>query len=307
MKKNNCNLCSSKYNTFLFKGKDHLHNIPGEFNIVKCKDCGLVFINPQPSQEELKKYYPNSYFTHNLKENNLKEKIREIIYKTYHGPDNNLFLKLLLFPYHNLRGIPYKKNGNILDIGCGNGRFLLDCKKLGWNAYGIEIDKEAAEIAKKNRIKIFSSLKKARFKDNLFDTITIWDALEHMPDPMSSFLEIKRILKKNGNLIIEIPNIDSLAYKLFKDKWFGLDCPRHLHSFSLATVKKYCDKTGLKVIKIKYNSRSSQFLGSLQYIFNNKIKIRKNFLIRQIFKIPSSILNKLRLGDSFIININHAD
>ena len=290
-KKNECDLCGSSNHIFLFKGKDYLHNISGEFNIVKCCNCGLVFINPQPSQKELEKYYPKKYFTHNLIKNNFKEEIRKIIYKTY-NKDNNLFLKLLFFPYHNLRGIPYKKNGKVLDFGCGNGRFLLDCKNIGWDVYGIEPDKKAAEIAKKTGIKMFNTLKKANFKNIFFNTITFWNSLEHLSNPIETLIEAKKNLKKNGDLIIEIPNIDSFAFRFFKYKWHNLDAPRHLYHFSFSTIKKICDRVGFKIIKIKYNSRPSQFLAPFKI---------KNWFITQIFKVPCFILNKLKLGDNFIL------
>lgn len=114
-----------------------------------------------------------------------------------------------------------------------------------------------------------------------------------------------RILNPKGRLIIATPNINSFSAKIFGNKWFQLDTPRHLFLYSEKTLKKYAKKTGLGIEKIKYNSTPLQFLVSIEYLLtefgmNKKILnllLSSNKILFLILLPFSQLLNFLKWGD----------
>jgi len=124
--------------------------------------------------------------------------------------------------------------------------------------YGIDVSIEACNIAKNkldNSAKIVNSeLKQCNFPNNYFDVITLWHVLEHIRNPKEILIEIKRILKDDGIMIIGLPNINSMAFKIFKKYWIDLDIPRHYYHFSFLTISKLLTVTGFKINNINYFS-----------------------------------------------------
>jgi hypothetical protein len=153
-----CEVCGSTQHQFLFEGRDRIFGTPGVFQVVKCRACEAIFINPQPERETLKAYYPKSYHkTHEsryLEYSWLRKKILEE-YFGYGTPSETckglgLLEKAVFLPLkiRYRKSIPFVEKGRLLDIGCGNGTELFRLKAMGWETYGVEIDEEAVKSAR---------------------------------------------------------------------------------------------------------------------------------------------------------------
>ncbi len=298
-----CKICGGKNFTFLYKNYDKALNIKKFFNLVKCLRCGVIFINPQPSFKELSLHYSKKYYSLEkikAREDSLKVKFRIFLYNLYFNPNNkNYFLKIIFYPFVNyLRGLKIAKKGRLLDIGSGSGQFLYEMRGFKMDLYGVEpgmFDKKSSE---RNGLNIKKGdLISARFPPNFFDVITMNHVLEHVPNPTETIKEIYRILKKRGILIVAVPNYDSFAHKLFKKNWYQLDVPRHLFNYSTKILLSKLSQKKLKIKKIRYNSRPTQFTKSLRYSFN----LENNsfiFGILDVFFAPFTyIANILKQGD----------
>ncbi len=298
-----CDLCSSEDIPQKFRLKDRLHAIKGNFSLSICNRCGLIFQNPQLSEKELSKYYPQDYISYN-KGKSPRDKMIGLLYQVYYSNKRSNFLKLLFLPVKSLlRGMPYKKNAKYLDIGCGDGSFLKLVKQMGMEPHGVDpfLKKSVQELKIKN-----VSLHDAKYPNEFFDFITLNNVLEHMPNPLKILIECERILKKEGKILVNVPNSTSLNYHLFSSNWVSLDAPRHLYIFSNKTLEMYGEKCNLSVNKINYKSEPFTILGSIIYvinkIFGKRDKLEGNRLISNrivnILTLPLSILlNLLKIGD----------
>lgn len=297
-----CPICNNKNILFVFKQNDKNLNINREFSLYKCKNCKCIFLNPQPSFKELSKYYSSDKY-YSLSKVNLsaKTKLKIKLYNIYFNKEkNNFFLKLLFSPLRFIvRATELVKNGKILDIGSGSGQFLYEMKQLGMQTYGVEPGDFDKNINEKYKLNIKNcELKEARYQSNFFDIITMNHVLEHVANPNETLLEIRRILKKDGKLILGVPNTNSFAYRLFKKNWHQLDVPRHLINYSDKNLTKLLEKTEFKVKRIRYNSRPNQFVVSLYYLFGIKRRSKILNLILGLLFVPLTwIANTFHTGD----------
>jgi 2-polyprenyl-3-methyl-5-hydroxy-6-metoxy-1,4-benzoquinol methylase len=312
MEKIKCDYCQSgKYDIFQTASDVFTKD---KFNLVKCKDCGLVYLNPRPTIDEIGRYYPDKeyfleskrcvyaydhqqaydakgkggnlrlsaqrlfaerFFDESKFSSGLKEKLRDFIIAHRFGRLKKTFSK-----------------GKILDVGCGDASFLGCLRDLGWQVQGTEVSEVAAQKAKDNDINVFiGDLLDAKYDNESFDVIRLWSVLEHLHEPAKYLKEIYRILKKEGALIIQVPNINSLAFKLLRKNWCALDVPRHLYHFDKAHLKKMVEQAGFKVRDIHTIS-----VGTL----TSSCKADKNTFLKAFFFGFEVILNYLGLGDSLV-------
>jgi len=294
-----CSICGRKNFEFLFRIRDKNLNIPGDFFLQECKNCGVLFLNPQPSTEELKKYYSSDKY-YSFKEIDMdskKTRLRIFLYNLYFNERNkNFFNKILFLPIKFMvRGTNIKKDFKLLDIGCGSGQFLYDMRKSGMEkVYGIEIGDFDKINSKRFNLNIKkTTLEKEKYPKDFFDIITINHVLEHLYNPKETLNEIKRILKERGLLILSVPNYRSLIYKIFRKNWYGLDPPRHLFNYSDKLLIDLLEINGFKIIKKRYNSRHSQFVTSLYFALG----------IKNPPKVVTSLLGVLFLPLTWFVNI----
>ena len=249
----NCNLCGID-DTKLLYNKDSL-------NIVRCKRCSLVYINPRLSEADREKYYSKDYF-------NVYFKDKEIHMK-------NRFKKRLDEIYR------YKEGGRLLEIGCGTGFFLALARKRGWETYGAELSPYASRYAcEELKLNVFKGrLEKANYPKDYFDVITLWHILEHVPDPEYLLKEIARILKSDGLLAIEVPNISSLVVRLLKTKWELFAPKEHLYYFSPKTLGRMLKEMGFKIIKMHTYFWTSPDMIIKSLLFFSWIRFKKLYSI----------------------------
>jgi len=201
----------------------------------KCKKCGLVYQNPRPIFDELKKRYSENYFQYELFN---QENFFNLM---------KLGLKDIGFDYFYKEGVYGRK---FLDIGCATGLLLNYLSKKGWDVIGVEICRESAEYAiNKFGLEIFiGTLQDASFPDNYFDVVHLSHLIEHVPDPLSLLIEVRRIIKKDGHVILTTPNVNGFQARVSGSKWRSA-IPDHIFLFSKKTMREILTRTGFRVIK----------------------------------------------------------
>jgi SAM-dependent methyltransferase len=248
-----CIYCESQESKFLFKVSDIFEDT---FSLNECSKCSTAFLVPHPSIQQLMQAYGEDYYGEG--ESKFNPRIEKIID----------FLRRR----NAMKMASYFGNkGRVLDIGCGNGSFLYNLGLHGeFELFGIELPGKSAERASK--IKGLSltmgELKESTFKENSFDVITLIHVFEHLHNPKQILEIINKILKPEGVLLIEFPNIDSWQAKIFKSNWFHIDPPRHLNFFKPSKFISIVEELGFVIAKESYFSPQFSPYGSQQSILN---------------------------------------
>ena len=231
-----CGICKGNAIKKHIEGKDH--NATEEiFSVVECEDCGYRFTSPRPKEKFIGKYYQSkNYISHNSTKKGLINKIYHIVRK-YQFYNKSLLIKR------------YSRTGGkkILDIGCGTGDFLSYMQNKKWEIDGIEKNEGARKIAiRKNNIKINSDLLSLKEK-NKYDVVTMWHVLEHVYYPQTYIKKIYKILKKDGVIIIAVPNCNSYDAKKYEENWVAYDLPIHVSHFRKKDIHNIANKNNLKL------------------------------------------------------------
>lgn len=288
MQKVNCPQCGSSELRFLFKAPADPVEKLGYFSVSKCPKCEFVFTNPQADEDDLKRLYSTEYYGEE------HQRFWPVIEKVINSFRRRRIEKIEKF----------KRKGRILDIGCGRGKMLAGLKGRGWETYGTELSEESASYAKeKLGLNVYpGDFLSSRFPSDFFDCVTLFHVLEHLKDPLKNLMEIKRILKKDGLLLIALPNFGGGQSEFSGRTWFHLDVPRHYSHFTLKTLRRFLDNAGFRIKKVNRFSLEYDPFGSLQSLYNF-IGIEHNLLYR-IFRAKRErreILNRHRFQTLFLL------
>ena len=269
------------------------------FTVVSCDGCGLLYLNPRPTAEEIHAYYPPQYYplsrtVHRkaidrvLKRFSklLKKAIREEFYgypASSHAPFRSFLYRVLLYPeYLHLKfagreSIPFRGEGRLLDVGCGPGKLLSDLREQGWKVYGVDFSPVAVDYARSQRGLDVSlgDLFQAGYKDGFFDVVMFNHSLEHIYNPLETLKEAHRIMKPGGLLLISIPNAGGLEAKIFGKWWVHWDTPRHLYHFTKATMTRLVTSAGFRLGTMKSGVGTSFFLGSVDAVYKHRLHRQK--------------------------------
>lgn len=195
------------------------------FAIYQCVSCGLGHTIPKP--EDLDLYYGPVYYGD-----------RHGFTAAYCANRRRRIVKSLL----NLDN----QNGaqpSLLDIGSGDGAFLSAVQNEGWRAVGTEI---STQVTRCDGLDVRESLDHVADRAP-FDYITLWHSLEHLADPRATLTVLAKLLKRNGRLVIAVPDAGGLQAAVFGSKWFHLDVPRHLYHFNYSSLRCLLKTTGFAV------------------------------------------------------------
>ena len=236
-----CNCCGG----FIFKPALECEG----FNFVRCTKCGLVQRNPQPVKEEIiarySKTFGNDYLSYELKNEAAFLKLQQLALQDadFAKTEKAAFLRA-----KNTRDAERTESApSVLDIGCATGALLVSLRDRGWRVTGVEISPSAEYAQKERKLDVRNiPLEEINFPSESFDVIHASHLVEHLNDPRSFFLEISRILKKDGTLFITTPNISGFQARLFGGRWRSAIFD-HLYLFSKRTLLKMLKTCGFKV------------------------------------------------------------
>jgi 2-polyprenyl-3-methyl-5-hydroxy-6-metoxy-1,4-benzoquinol methylase len=238
-----CPLCSEKEYTVVYKT---LRQYPSAA-ILKCSRCFHVytFLDHEPNRDKLYK---------------------DEVYKVAENR-NSLFDRILTWEYSRvLKKIQSIKRpkGTLLDFGCGKGKFGSIAKSKGWQVKAVETAIERADYAKKNYgLEVNTNYyTTGQIFDNVFDVLTLFHVLEHLPNPKVLLNElIKYNLAKDGLVVIEVPNFKSLQARIAGSRWMHLDVPRHISHFTAAKLEEMGRELNCKTVKTSFFSFHLGVLG----------------------------------------------
>jgi 2-polyprenyl-3-methyl-5-hydroxy-6-metoxy-1,4-benzoquinol methylase len=300
-----CYLCGALGENLYKDMPDYLYNGTGVWNFKKCPvpDCGLIWLDPMPEEQEIYKAYQN-YHTHEKGEKKTKNAYLFIrggyfsLRFNYTGTTGlQRILGLIIFIHPRwkaeaelaimqLKAMP---GGRLLDIGCGRGDTQKLLQSLGWETEGLEVDPIAANIARKRGLKVrIGTLAGQRYPDNSFDVITMNHVIEHVHDPLRLLSEVYRILKKSGTVVIATPNCESYGHRTFKHFWRGLEPPRHIFLYGSKALKSLFKNAGFVITNCFSSARMASFMYSETMVIQSKSK-RMNFQVNFITYLQSVI------------------
>lgn len=318
-----CDLCGDKNYRILYLTKDRYFPIEGTFQFVRCQNCGLLYLNPQPESEELQHHYPTEgYYAYRSGKNatsivnseklNLFRSIRTV------------FIWALSRIFPSLRSEmekemvylgPIHSGMRVLDVGCGSGDSLSFYQEFGASTYGVEINAKACEEGRTKGHKMFcGELSEARFEEDFFDIVLFHHSLEHIFSPRLTLLEARRILKRGGKVWISLPNHNSIQAKLFGRWFYAIESPRHLFGFTPTTVVGLLTQTGFQVEHLHTYSLPGGPCFSLEYFLNDhlnrsnpfyygKIQIKWWYIVAEpLFFLPRLLINQFNFGEILAIS-----
>ena len=193
------------------------------FGIVACGDCGLGQTLPQP--EYLGPYYGPAYHggRHAFTERHCIQRRLNFVEKVAGSA----------------------RGRRLLDIGCGDGTFLVGARNAGWVVAGTEMNTSRAEAA---GIRVWTELNRAH-EGGRYACITSWHSLEHMRAPAAAIRQAASLLEPGGSLLVAVPNAEGLQAQIFGSRWFHSDVPRHLFHFGRRSLTRMMEGAGLEVVR----------------------------------------------------------
>lgn len=223
-----------KNNKAVLRCKDHL--VSGEeFELHPHRKFDILETHPVP--ENLSFYYESEdYISHTDSSESFTDKLYRLV-KNYMLEKKIAWISRI------------KSGGAILDLGAGTGDFLLQAKKSGWKTEGVEPNPSARELANEKGIQLKKD--SSEFSSAQFDVISMWHVLEHVPDLDSQIAELDRLLKRDGILVIAVPNHKSHDAEHYGKEWAAYDVPRHLWHFSQEGISSLFKSKGFSLIDTK--------------------------------------------------------
>ncbi|MDD5449069.1 MAG: class I SAM-dependent methyltransferase [Candidatus Omnitrophica bacterium] len=262
----------------------------GKITLIRCLDCDLIQVEDAKGAFDITNY---DYYKARLL---LTQK------ELYNPVTTKRYVNLLT------RLTQYRKNNAILDIGCGEGHFLCMAKEMNWNVKGIELAEHAVKICQKFNLDVTcSEFLESDLPSDHYDVVMMSEVLEHITRPKEYLVEVNRVLRTGGILIMTTPNFNCITRILLQAKW-SLIHNEHLFYFTPASIKKMVSDTLFRILEFRIthinlpelynfvvNKKSGRIFDSNQAL---RETIEKNIASAILKNIADEFLNITGFGES---------
>ena len=212
--------------------------------LVQCQNCGLVFVGEQPEAEELYALYGETYF-HN-------DDSGEVGYTNYIEDERNIRKTVNKRFDHIERFID---SGRMIDVGCAMGFFIDEAAKRNWQVEGLDVSDFATRYVRENfgHTAHCGSLMDVDLPENAYDLVTMYDVIEHVPDPKGYVERVSQLMRSGGIFELATPDVGSLPARLTGKRWIGYKLSdEHVYYFSVKTLSRMLDEAGFDVVHVRH-------------------------------------------------------
>jgi len=229
---------SAEFDPFV-EAEDDLTGKPGRFRFVRCRQCGLVYQNPRIRLEHIGAWYDDEYIAH-------RKKSDWGIWTPIHNWSMKRLDRAKLRLVRRFAGT--RRGARVLDVGCGAGTFLVAARgALAASVCGVDF-KDLSQLPWLRGVDFRHGLFYEQEFAGDFDLVTMWHFLEHDYDPARTLSHARSVLAPEGRLVIEVPRLDSVSFRLYRERWPGLQAPQHTALYSRESLRAMVSGAGLEII-----------------------------------------------------------
>lgn len=238
-----CLLCNRPVAPMLDGVRDTRFGVPGTWTIMRCPSCGLLQTEPCPSGPELQRLYEQHYNLGGEGETSYGKAREKFLfsapYRIWLALDGDI-------SFHGERGA-----GRLIDIGCNEGRGLAIYRANGFEAEGLELNRNAARVARSRGFTVYEKDIADFAPERPFDRAVLSNVLEHALDPRVMLAHVRRILAPGGEVWISLPNARSWLASAFGREWINWHVPFHITHFTQARLAALLDESGFDVVSAR--------------------------------------------------------
>lgn len=206
--------------------------IQGTQTIAACESCGMIYETPRFPASVIVDGYVNSE-------------------ESDHDSQHPMRVRSFYLALRRLRRRLPAPGAKVLDIGTAGGAFLEAATRFGYDAHGMEPSRYLVDRGKQRGLQIEQgTIEQHGFAPGSFDMVSLWDVIEHLPEPRAALVEIAKLLKPGGILLINYPDIGTWQAKLAgKRFWWILSV--HLHHFTRRSIADLCGRAGFEAFHFR--------------------------------------------------------
>lgn len=245
LRQESCIVCGGATQVLLEALVDDRYGCPGKFAIERCSTCGHAVTVPRLQESDLPSLYQQYYPRKDVDLPAIEAEVRRngerfaALKRWFSGTDN--------------QGQFFAQAGQqVLDVGCGSCQSLLELKRIGACAYGVEADPNVKSIAEHFGLNVhIGSIWDEPFPGGSFDLVVMNQVIEHIPDPEKSLALVVKRLKPDGQVVLSFPNAGSIYRRVSGRHWINWHVPYHQHHFTRRSIAVMAEKLGLRIASVR--------------------------------------------------------
>jgi SAM-dependent methyltransferase len=224
-----CEICAQDDTVLLYQADG--------YNVVRCRNCGLAYINPRPAAASREIQSQDNYYERTAFANE-QEQVEDPL-----SWDRQRFRLLAA-------GLP---PGRLLDVGCGTGRFMQQAQRGGWKVAGIEFNPHGAELTRQNtQGEVFvGTVDDSPFSPHSFDAVSLLHVLEHLHRPRTTLRRVHGLLRSMGRVLLEMPDFGSPRARKERERWVHCKPLEHFYYYELRTLRRLLQQEGFRIIRVR--------------------------------------------------------
>lgn len=270
------------------KSHDRNHRVsPQKFIYSRCRECDLIFLSTRPPESDAHKFYPVDYGPYQpasapggqaesaaLKPRPPGPFVKRTAQRLFHRLNDatRRFSPDTVPEEINEFYRPERAGMKLLDFGCGTDTFLNQARNRGWETLGMDVSPQTIEQVGRSghEAVLISPNSWEKVADESIDAVRMNHVLEHLYHPAETLTALRARMRTGARLHIALPNPRSFSSGLFRSRWWGLECPRHVIFFTPATLRKSLEAAGFSDIQVRQETITKDFVRSLGYLLHDR-------------------------------------